>query len=142
MTVSVRSARPSLKYCLIREDSIDSALENQRDLIWPPHVQVIPNDALKPHPACLRPVEDASVRDFELAKRHFVPVSSSPVGLGERGWQTAPPAREKALHCSRAEPLTGFLQFDCIPAGAESVVQGFVANTSFLQLAFGPLMSV
>ena len=117
-------------------------MKNQRDLIWPAHVQVIPNHALKPHPACLRPVKDASVRNFELTEGHLIPVPGSPVGLGEWGWQTTPPSREKALHRGRAEPLTGFLQFDCIPAGAESVVQGFIANTCFLQLAFGPLMPV
>ena len=117
-------------------------MENQRDLIWPSHVQVISNHALKPHPACLWPVEYASVRDLKLAERHFIPVSGSHVGLGERGRQTPPPAPEKVLHGSRPQPLTGLLQSGGIPASAESVVQSFIANTGFLQLALSPFMSV
>ena len=97
-------------------------MENQCDLIGPTHIQVIPNDTLKPHPACLRPVKDLRVGDFKLAERHLIAVSGSPVGLGEWGWQTPPPAREKTLYRSRTEPLAGLLQFGRVTASAESVV--------------------
>src|SRR5438128_4115487 len=118
------------------------AMENQRDLIWPAHVQVISNNALKPHPACLWPVEYASVGNFKLAECHLISVSGSHVGLSERGRQTPPPAPEKALHGSRAEPLAGLLQCGRITASAESIVQSLVTDSGLFQLPFGPLMAI
>jgi hypothetical protein len=69
----------------------------------------------------------------------LIAVSGSPVGLGERGWQTPPPAREKTLYRSRTEPLAGLLQFGRVTASAEFVVQRFIANADSLQLALRPM---
>src|SRR5438105_11810044 len=50
-------------------------MKDQRDLIRAAHIQVIPNHAFKPHPACWRPVEHTSVGNLELTERHLISVS-------------------------------------------------------------------
>jgi hypothetical protein len=59
-------------------------MQDQRDLIGAAHIEVIPDHAFKPHPACWRPVKHTSVGNLELTKRHFISVSSVEVGLGKR----------------------------------------------------------
>jgi hypothetical protein len=64
--------------------TVDPPMENQRDLIRAAHVQMISDDSFKPHPTRLRPVENAGVGNFELAKRQVISVASPDVGLAKR----------------------------------------------------------
>ena len=113
MTVSVRRARPSLKYCLMprgfvvaaqrRIDSlgqdsgakrpgvraIDRSIEDQRNLIGAPNIEVISNHTLKPHPARLRPVKHTGVGNLKLAECQIVDVAGSQVCFAQRRGQAA-----------------------------------------------------
>jgi hypothetical protein len=73
-------------------------MKNQRDLIRPTYIEMIPDDSFKPHPARLGPVEHPGIRNLQLAECHFISVSCPAVGLGEDRGQTPGPTGEKALH--------------------------------------------
>src|SRR5882724_2258262 len=117
-------------------------MKNQRDLIRPAHIEMIPDHAFKPHPARLRPVEHAGIGNLELSERHLIPIPGAEVGLGEGRRQTPGPAGEKALHGRWAELIADLLQRGRITAGTKSVIQGFIANAGLVQLPFGPLMTI
>ena len=117
-------------------------MKNQRDLIRPTHIEMIPNHSFKPHPARPRPVEHPGIGNLEPAERHFIPVSRPPVGLGEGRGQTPGPTCEKALHRGRTEPIANLLQSSRVGAATESVVQRFIANPGFVQLPLGSRMTV
>jgi hypothetical protein len=101
---------------------------------------MIPNHAFKPHSAGGRPVEHTGVGNLELAERHLISISGPDIGVRIWRWQTSPPPPEKALHCTGAEPLTDLVQSGGIAAPTESIIQSFVADTSFPHLPFGPLV--
>jgi hypothetical protein len=46
------------------------------------------------------------------------------------------------LHRTWAEAITDFLQSGGVPAGTESVIQGFIVDAGFLQLPFGPFVAI
>jgi hypothetical protein len=59
-------------------------MKDQRDLIRPAHIKVIPDHSFKPHPTRLRPVEHAGIGYLKLPERHLIPVSGPQIRLGER----------------------------------------------------------
>ena len=70
--------------------------QSGRNLIRPAHIEMIPDHSFKPHPARLRPVENAGIGNFELVKRHMISVAGPDVGLGERRGQMGDQRDERA----------------------------------------------
>src|SRR5215469_22182 len=106
--------------------------KDQRDLIRAADIQVIADHAFKPHPACRRPVEHVGVGNFELPKRHLIPVSSADIGLAKRRGQTPPPSPEEPLHVAGTKAVADPLQSGGIAATAKAVVQGLIGDAGFL----------
>ncbi len=144
-TVSVRNARCSLKYCLIREALVadelrvdalgddlgpkrprglfaDAAVEDQRDLGGPADVEVVADHALKERPARGGTVRHSGVGDLELAHRQLVGVPGPKVSPGERGWQPPLPAPEELLDRPPPEPVADALQRGRVIASGKAVV--------------------
>ena len=117
-------------------------MKDPRDLIGAAHIEVIPNHAFKPHPACRRPVEDAGVGDLELAKRHWISVSDADIGRGKRRGQTPQPSLEEPFHGTETKAIADLLQSGGIPATSESIVQSLIGDTGSLQLPFGPIVPI
>src|SRR6516162_3406483 len=58
-------------------------MKNQSDLIRSAHIQMIPDDSFKPHPARLRTIEYPGIGNLELPERHLISISGLPLRLGE-----------------------------------------------------------
>jgi hypothetical protein len=63
--------------------TVNPALKNQRDLIQPTHIEMIPDHSFEPHATCLRLVEHPGIGNLALAERHFISVAGPPLSLGE-----------------------------------------------------------
>ena len=133
-TVSVRNARCSLKYCLIRPDfvvaadlrvdvggdhlgaegargaPVDPPAEDQRHLLRLAHIEVVADELFEERPPSRRPVKHPGVGDLELAERQLLDISGAQVLTGQRGRQPPLPAPEEALHRARPEPIADPLQ--------------------------------
>jgi hypothetical protein len=121
---------------------INSAIEGQADLVRSPDVEMIPNHALKPHPACLWPVEYTGLGNLKLAERQIVYVACSMIGPVEWRWQSISPSPKEAFHYTCPKPVTDLLQLDWVFAGPKPIVERLVTDISLLKLSLCPFVSV
>ena len=127
IVVSVRSARPSLKYCLTfearkwicgldaavedlgvkpaRGSAVDTAPEDDRGLVGPSERELIRERLLEPRAARDRPVEHAGIGDLQLAERERVVVAALAILRGERGGQHGPPTIEEQADILRGQTV-------------------------------------
>src|SRR5262245_1034651 len=116
----------------------DASVEDQRDLLRPPNVEVVADELFEERSPGRGPVEHPGVGDFELAKRQLVDITDAHIRPRQRRGQPPLPAPEEAFHRARAEPVTDPLQCGGILAVPEAVVQGGVADADPLALALRP----
>jgi hypothetical protein len=117
-------------------------LENQGNLIWSPYVQVITNNSFKPHTTGLRPIEHAGLGYLQLTEGQFVSVIALELRWGERRGQAEKPSCQKTPDLRRAQAVANLLQADGVGTGTETVIQSLIGNRRFLELPFGPFMSI
>ena len=136
MTVSMRSALPSFRYCFTRlclkEKSIFTSVpgeilarngplvrrgprsgpggEHRGDLLGPSDTDVVGDERLEEAPRPARVVEDQGAGDLHLAHRQLPPVAGGAVGGTERDRDHRRPPVEERLRVGRPETVADRLQ--------------------------------
>jgi hypothetical protein len=62
-------------------------------------IEMVADQALEEGPPGLGPIEDAGVRNFELAERKLIDIAVAQVGASERRGEAVAPSPEEAVHC-------------------------------------------
>ena len=168
MTVSMRSALPSLRYCLTRlclnrksmwtsvpgvkiaglvrmlgaGPAAAAVPEHDVDPFGTADVDVVGDERFEERAGPAGIIEHEGLGHLDLAHRQLPPVPGGTISGGERGRDHVDPAVEEPLHVGRSEPVTDRLQRVGVVAGGEPVGQRPVADAGAVGLAFGPLVAV
>src|SRR5438093_1337125 len=120
----------------------DLAGKEELDLIRPPQIEIVADDALEELPPTEGPVEDLGETDFGLEDRQLIGEAGGAVGGSQRQRELCLPAGEVRRHVGVAAAIADRLQRVGLGAGEKPVVEGSEPDAGPLELARGPFMAI